>query len=118
MTSLREFLKRIKASGARRPGSVKTVAMGIQRTFDAYDIGVDTFVFERGISARLRDRPSVLIVEKSRLRKRGGPRGRVFTMTSGNHAVAAFPLLDGRFWKLSNLPSERLLLLQVQDMTS
>ena len=107
MTSLREFLKRIKASGARRPGSVKTVAMGIQRTFDAYDLGVDTFVFERGISARLRDRPSVLIVEKSRLRKRGGPRGRVFTMTSGNHAVAAFPLLDGRFWKLSNLPSER-----------
>lgn len=106
MKPLREFLKRIKTSGARRPGSVRTTAMGVSRIFDAYDIGDDTFIFERGISALLHDRPSVLVVEKRRLRKRGG-RGRVFTMTSGNHSVAAFPLLDGRFWKLSNLPAER-----------
>lgn len=79
--------------------------MGISRVFDAYDIGHDTFVFERGISHRLSDRPSVLIVEKNRLGRR--TKGRVFTMTSGNHSVAAFPLLDGRFWKLANLPPER-----------
>lgn len=107
MTALREFLKRIKTTGTHRSGSVKTTSMGRERTFDAYDLGADTFIFERGIARSLNNRPSVLIVEKKALRKRGDGAGRVFTMSSGNHAVAAFPLLDGRFWKLSNLPSER-----------
>jgi len=31
----------------------------------------------------------------------------VLTLTTGNHSVAAFPLLDGRFWKLSSLASDR-----------
>ena len=53
MSAIRQFLARVKASGVRRPGAVKTVAMGVARTFDAYDVGDDTFVFERGIGARL-----------------------------------------------------------------
>jgi len=105
MSAIRQFFQRIHLNGVRRPKTVTATSMGVTRTFEAYDIGPDTFIFERGILARLKERPSVLIVEKSQLRRRG--RGRVFTMTSGNHAVAAFPLLDGRFWKIANLPSER-----------
>ena len=105
MSVIRQFISRIRSVGVRRPGTVTTTAMGTERTFEAYDVGPDTFVFEHGILSRLKERPSVLIVEKVHLRRRG--HGRVFTMSSGNHAVAAFPLLDGRFWKLSALPPER-----------
>ena len=102
---IRQFLKRVKSQGVRRSGTVTTVSMGRERTFEAFDVKHDTFVFEKGVATRLSERPSVLIVEKSALRPRS--RGRVFTLTTGNHAVAAFPLLDGRFWKLSNLVSTR-----------
>ena len=102
MKVFRQFLKRVKSSGGRRREVVKTVAMGRERAFDAFDVGNDTFVIERGIATHLDERPSVLVVAKSKLRRRA--RGRVFTITTGNHAVAAFPLLDGRFWKLSRIP--------------
>ena len=105
MSSICQFLSRVKSEGVKRPGAVKTVAMGRERTFAAYDVGADTFILEDGIASRLAERPSVLIVEKGVLRARA--RGRVMTLSTGNHAVAAFPLLDGRFWKLSSLPSER-----------
>ena len=105
MSAIRQFLQRIRLNGVRRSKTVTATSMGITRTFEAYDVGPDTFIFERGILAKMKERPSVLIVEKNQLRRRG--RGRVFTLTSGNHAVAAFPLLDGRFWKLSNLAPER-----------
>ena len=101
MKTFRQFLSRVKTSGRRRREAVKTVAMGRERTFDAFDVGDDTYVIERGIASRLDERPSVLVVEKSKLRRHGC--GRVFTITTGNHSVAAFPLLDGRFWKLSKL---------------
>ncbi len=104
MSAIRQFLRRVKTTGARRPTSVKARAMGVERTFDAYDVGPDTFVFERGVGARLSERASVLIVEKSVLRRRA--KGRVLTLSTGNHAVAAFPLLDGRFWRLSTLKPE------------
>ena len=106
MSAVRQFLCRVRKAGKRRPGVVKTVAMGRERTFEAWDVGDDTFIFETRISSRLRERPSVLIVENRDL-GRGKATGRVFTMTTGNHSVAAFPLLDGRFWRLSCLPSAR-----------
>ena len=105
MSSIRQFLSRVKAEGVKRPGTVKTMSMGRERTFAAYDVGPDTFILENGIAAHLGERPSVLIVEKRILR--GRAKGRVMTLSSGNHAVTAFPLLDGRFWRLSALPSER-----------
>ena len=105
MTAIRQFLSRVKAEGVKRPGTVRTTAMGRERTFDAYDVGVDTFVFERGIARHLGERPSMLVVEKRVLGRRR--RGRVLTLSTGNHSVAAFPLLDGRFWRLSALPSDR-----------
>ena len=101
MSAIRQLLMRIKTAGVRRPDAVRTVSMGVARTFDAYDLGADTFIFERGVGARLSARASVLVVEKAALRRRA--KGRVLTLTTGNHAVAAFPLLDGRFWRLSTL---------------
>jgi hypothetical protein len=105
MNAIRQFLGRVKKSGTRRPGFVTTVAMGRQREFCAWDVGDDTFVFEKGVAGHLDERPSVLMVEKRDLWSRRP--GRVFTMTTGNHSVGAFPLLDGRFWKLSRVPSAK-----------
>ena len=102
MNSIRQFLARIRKSGVRRPTEVKTVAMGRERSFSAWDVGDDTFVFEDGIRSHLDERPSVLVVQKRDLRRKA--KGWVLTITTGNHSVAAFPLLDGRLWKLSTLP--------------
>ena len=105
MNAIRSFLSRIRKTGHMRPGTVKTVAMGREREFEAWDVGEDTFIFERGIQQRLGEHPSVLMVPKEDLRRRTS--GRVLTMTTGNHSVAAFPLLDGRFWQLSRLPTSK-----------
>ncbi len=102
MRAIKSFISRVRKQGKRRPTTVKTVAMGRAREFAAWDIGEDTFIFEIGIRDHLDERPSVLMVEKCHL-KRKTP-GRVMTMTTGNHSVAAFPLLDGRFWKFSRVP--------------
>lgn len=105
MSSVAQLLKSVRASGVRRPGCVKTMAMGREHEFQAYDLDDDTYVFEKGIGARLGDRPSVLIVEKRSLGRKGG--GMVMTLTTGNHSVAAFPLLDGRLWGIATLQSSR-----------
>ena len=106
MSAIRQVLKRVRTTGKRRRQSVKTVAMGRERVFDAFDVDEDTYIVERGVSSKLSERPSVLLVEKTDIGLKG--RGRVMTLSTGNHSVAAFPLLDGRFWKLSRLhPSRR-----------
>ena len=105
MNVIGQFLRRIEANGVRRPGAVKTLSMGREREFTAYDIGDDTFIFEDGVRRHLAERPSVLVVSKRDLGRR--TQGMVMTMTTGNHSVAAFPLLDGRFWRLSCLPADR-----------
>jgi hypothetical protein len=105
MNAVRQLVCRVKKSGTRRPGLVTATAMGKVREFCAWDVGDDTFVFEKGVLKHLDERPSVLIVEKRDLWSRRP--GRVFTMTTGNHSVAAFPLLDGRFWKLARIPSAK-----------
>ena len=101
MNAIRQFLRRVKASGAKRERAVQTTSMGVARLFDAYDLGPDTVILERGVGAKLSSRVSVLVAEKSFLRRRA--KGRVMTLSTGNHAVAAMPLLDGRFWRLSAL---------------
>ncbi len=105
MQAVRAFISRIKKTGVRRPGRVKTVAMGRAREFEAWDVGEDTYIFETGVQVRLDDHPSVLLAEKCDLRRKAA--GRVMTMTTGNHSVAAFPLLDGRFWQFSRLPAAK-----------
>lgn len=104
-SSIRELIRRVTHTGSKRGESVSTVTMGRTRVFSAWDVGSDTYIFERGISKSLTGRPSVLLVEKRALAR--GAVGRVLTMTTGNHAVAAFPLLDGRFWTLSHVPPAR-----------
>ena len=103
MGAVRDFVRRVRERGVKRSSKVKTVAMGRERLFEAWDLGHDTYIFEKSVLSHLSDHPSVLIVEKRVLKPKS--KGRVFTMTTGNHSVAAFPLLDGRFWKLSTLPS-------------
>ncbi len=105
MNVIGQFIRRVCTTGAKRPKSVRTTAMGRERCFHAYDIGEDTYIFEEGLSPRSNERASVLIVEKRDLKSR--QRGVIMTVTTGNHSVAAFPLLDGRFWRLSTLPSSR-----------
>ena len=70
MSAIRQLLNRVKTEGARRSGTVTTVSMGRERTFEAFDIGDDTFVLEKGVVGHLGERPSVLLVEKRQLRRR------------------------------------------------
>lgn len=105
MNAVRQFLARVKKTGVRRPSAVTTIAMGRTHVFRAWDVGNDTFIFEEGVAAHLSERLSVLVVEKRALRRKVP--GRILTMTTGNHSVAAFPLLDGRFWKFSGIPAAK-----------
>ena len=105
MNSIQQFLSRIRADAVKRPQEVTTVAMGRERVFHALDLGPDTFIFEAGVAHHLEERPSILLAEKSSLRRKA--KGWVMTLTTGNHSVAAFPLLDGRFWGFSNLHSSK-----------
>lgn len=105
MNPIRQFLLRVKRSGKKLPKRVSATAMGKERVFDAYQLENDVFILESGIERQLEYRPSVLIVKKSDLKP--GSKGYVMTMTTGNHSVAAFPLLDGRFWKLAHIAPQR-----------
>lgn len=105
MRVLRTFIGRIRKTGVRRSALVKTVALGREREFEAWDVGDDTYIFEIGVQQHLSEHPSILLVEKCELRHKAP--GRIMTMTTGNHSVAAFPLLDGRFWKFSRVVSTK-----------
>ncbi len=99
--SVKNLLLRLKREAKRRPVGVVTHAMGRRRCFSAYDRGEDTIVFERGVCAGLDEHASVLLVEKRDLCR--GAKGHVLTVTTGNHSVAALPLLKGLFWDLCRL---------------
>ena len=94
-SSVKQFLVRFRTEGQRRAATVTTRATGRRRTFTAYDLGEDTFVFEKGVWTDLDAHASVLLARKSDLRH--GARGHVMTVTTGNHSVAALPLLQGQF---------------------
>ena len=104
--SLKQLLVRFRREGTRRPQRARTRAMGRERVFCAYDRGDDTFVFEKDVLGHVDAHASVLIVAKRDLRHNGGP-GYVMTFTSGNHSVAALPLLQGQFWDLCHLPQQK-----------
>lgn len=104
-SSVKQLLSRIRRDAERRASCVVTRAMGRTRRFSGYDLGDDTFVFENGVWTDLDAHASVLLVEKAKLVH--GTRGHVMTVTTGNHSVAALPLLQGHFWDLCRLPSQR-----------
>lgn len=101
-SSAKHILRLIQRSATRRAVCVVTRAMGRYRNFHAYDLGNDTFIFEKGVWTNLDAHASVLIVAKKDLRHNGGL-GYVMSVTTGNHSVAALPLLNGQFWDLCHL---------------
>ena len=107
---LSDTLSFILTDGARRPETVSSESWGRRRDFVAFDLDDDTFVLEDGIWERMENKDPVVIVPKRDLRP-GAPGDRVYgnvmTFSSGNHAVAALPLLSGQFWDLADLPEER-----------
>lgn len=111
-SAVQVFLRRLAAGAVRHPETVSTSAWGRSRAFVRFDLFDDTFVFEEGILDSLENKDSVVLVPKSALRRGGvgadGARvfGNVMTVASGNHAVTSLPLLDGRFWGLSDLGPE------------
>ena len=99
------LLRRVKREAVRRPRAVAARTMGVDRVFKAWDLGDDTFVLQDGIAKHLGEHSSVLLIEKGDLVR--GARGHLMTVTSGNHAVAAMPLLSGAFWDLAHIPPHR-----------
>jgi hypothetical protein len=101
----KRFLRKVRGEGRRRPKNLVFTALGRERTFQAYDIEDDTFVLEKDIWRAPHDNAPILVVAKSVLSP-SAP-GHIFTLTSGNHSVAALPLLSGKFWDLGGLPPEK-----------
>ncbi|MGN0852797.1 MAG: hypothetical protein ACI4Q3_05420 [Kiritimatiellia bacterium] len=104
-STVKQLLSKIRREGVRRRRLVETRAMGRVRRFNAYDWGEDTFVFEKGVWEKLDAHASVLLIEKEELRH--GAHGHVMTVSTGNHSVAALPLLQGLFWDLCKLPAAK-----------
>ena len=100
-----ENLARLRREGVRRGTVAAWTAMGRPRRFAAYDRGPDTFVFELVPWKEFLSHASVLIAEKRDLK--AGASGFVMTVTTGNHSVAALPLLQGRLWDLARVTPAR-----------
>ena len=104
---LSDTLSFILTDGERRPQTVSAESWGRRRDFVAFDLDDDTFVLEDGIWDRIENKDPVVIVPKRDLLPGAAPArvyGNVMTFTSGNHAVAALPLLAGQFWDLADIP--------------
>lgn len=101
------FITRVRREARCKPEVVCVRALGSDRTFLAYDWGCDTFVFEKGVWSLLSraERDPILIVRKAALIP-GAP-GYIFSLTKGNHSVAALPLLNGQFWNLGRVPQKK-----------
>jgi hypothetical protein len=104
-SNIKRFFRKLRTDAARRPQRVVVTAMGSQKVFHAYDLGADTIVFEKDVWAVMDEHASVLVAEKNDLAP--GSFGHLLTVTSGNHSVAALPLLSGKLWDLCDLPAEK-----------
>jgi hypothetical protein len=99
--TVKTFIARVRNEARRKSGAVTVTTTGRTRTFVAYDWGCDTFIFEKDALHDLEDHHPLLLVRKCDLVK--GSSGYVLTMTTGNHAIAAMPLLSGQFWNLGRI---------------
>jgi len=100
---LHQFVAGVRREAKRRGKPVDVTARGQKHTFNAYDWGCDTFIFEDGALEDSAGHQPILLVRKADLMK--GTSGYVMTLSTGNHAVAAVPLLTGVFWNLGRVPS-------------
>lgn len=96
-----KFITRVRQQAKKKPTAAVVKSAGKERTFVAYDWGTDTFIFERDVWKTKPQRAPVLIVRKDALIE--GREGRIMTVTSGSHSVAAIPLLNGLFWNLGRV---------------
>ena len=104
-SSIQQFLLRIRHEGRRKASHVVVGTMGRTRTFFGYDWGGDTFIFEKDIWKSLPDHQPILLIRKQDLLR--GSSGYVMTLSTGNHAVAAIPLLSGRFWNIGRVAASQ-----------
>lgn len=102
-SSVVELIRRVRAEAQPKRDHVSWKTMGRERVFTAYDWGGDTFVFEQDVWKLKENHIPILIVRKSDLIK--GAHGYIMTMTTGNHTIAAIPLLSGQFWNLGRVPA-------------
>ena len=114
MTSeIKTFLKMLIAEAHEREEKLTFKAWGKERTFVAFDLFDDTFIFEDGIWDNLENKDSVILVPKSAFSppnpegKKRRTFGNIMTVSSGNHAVTSIPLLMGQFWDIPGVPEEQ-----------
>jgi hypothetical protein len=103
--NVKAFITRVRSEARRKSSSVTVTTTGRSRIFVAYDWGCDTFIFEKDIWHDVEDHHPMLLVRKRDLVK--GSSGYVMTMTKGNHAIAAMPLLSGQFWNLGRIATSQ-----------
>ena len=103
--TMQQFIARVRREARHKPSHVTLKAMGHERVFCGYDWGGDTFVFEKDVWKKMENHSPLLIVRKQDLVK--GASGYILTLTSGNHTVAAMPLLSGQLWNLGRIPASQ-----------
>ncbi len=104
-TTMQQFIARVRREARRKPTHVTLKTTGHERVFCGYDWGGDTFVFEREAWKHLDNHSPILIVRKQDLVK--GASGYIMTLTTGNHTVAAMPLLSGLLWNLGRVSASQ-----------
>ncbi|MBQ9430801.1 MAG: hypothetical protein IJU44_04535 [Kiritimatiellae bacterium] len=103
---IEQFVASVRSEARRKPETLTIKAMGKERQFIGYDWGSDTFVFEKDAWRQFNvQHTPVLIVRKRDMIKNAN--GYIFTLTTGNHSVAAIPLLSGQFWNLGRVPTNQ-----------
>ncbi len=103
--SVKELLMRVRREARAKSTAVVVKSMGRERIFYAYDWGSDTFIFEKDVWKNPGNHEPMLLVRKCDL-VRGGT-GYVMAISTGNHSVAAVPLLSGLFWNLGRIPAKQ-----------
>ena len=101
--TMQQFIARVRKIARRKAEYVTIKTFGSERVFLGFDWEADTFVFEKDVWKQLDSHLPVLIVRKEDLVK--GAAGYVMTLTTGNHTVAAIPLLSGQLWHIARVPA-------------
>ncbi len=104
-TTLQQFIARVRKEARHKPTHVTLKTMGRERVFCGFDWGSDSFVLEKDVWKSEDSHLPMLIVRKQDLVR--GSAGHILTLTTGNHTVAAMPLLAGQFWNLGRVPAAR-----------
>lgn len=104
-TRIGKFFSLIRSQAELCPPPLTIEGTGGCRTFLRYKRGDDTFIFEDGVWKNSDSHSPVLIARKSDFIP--GRRGRILTVSTGNHATVAIPLLTGRMWSIPAVPPSK-----------